>query len=758
MFNRIAVVTLAVCLVTTGFAPAVAATDGPVAQSSPSADATAPAVDGLPSTAVATEDVAGGPTVAQTSDNDTRTITLLTYNDIQTAAAGNENRTLSRMVELIHQRRQATTNPTFVAGAGDQIGPHALSTLEGPTPPIHVLNATNPDADVIGNHEFDYADPEDNFSSIEEVADESTFPWLLANVVRTDNRQVTMPGTENYTIAERGGVRVGYVGLIDEGAANGKTSGLVDDAGYDVLDPATTGERVASRLKSEEDVDVVVALTHTGVPDSRDIANETESIDVIATGDDEILYPPEETNGVIVSEAKARALHVSEINLTVDTTTNDVVAWEGRMLDVTTDVPRNDTAAAIVDTFRGRYGFDEVLADSEVRLDARFDTNYRESSTFGNLATNGFRYVTDADVAATNPGGIRNDRTYGPGEITRGDVKASLPFPNTVVVKRISGAELVAFLNSTTSTTSDFFGAQFGQQTAGITYEMVPHSEANAEGRIRDVYVDGEPIDEDREYTIATNSYQAGDNPVLAAQPVVRNYENLTYAEAAAQYAQNLGTITERDVAPEQLGRTRRVDREVGAANVDFGGTTAVVTFQAPETATAVSGDVYLRNRSAGRIEAEAVALSNGKVTVEFDTEAFNRTADDASGLDVYAEYDDSAEGYTYDGRYANFDHAIMNAEVDESVIEMVDVPEPAANPFAGGVPGVGDAAPTDPDGDSQFEDVDGDGEVTFLDVVALFDALSALEGANARQQDAMDFQADGQVTFLDVVALLDET
>jgi 2',3'-cyclic-nucleotide 2'-phosphodiesterase (5'-nucleotidase family) len=684
-------------------------------------------------------------TVRDAADDD-RTVTLLTYNDVQTAAAGNENRTFSRMAELIHQRRQTVSNPVFVAGAGDQVGPHALSTLESWKPPVHVLNATSPDADVIGNHEFDYADAEDNFSSVEAFSNASTFPWLLSNVVYRQAPNTGLPGTKNYTIVERGNVTVGYIGLIDEGAANGKTSNIVGDAGYEVLDPARTGEAKARMLKEEQGVDVVVALAHTGVPDAKEIANGSPSIDVIATGDDEIRYPPAETNGVLITEAKARALYVSEVNVTVDSSTGEVVSKEGRLIPVTTDVPRNETAERIVEGFRSEYGFNQVVADSEVVLDARFSTNYRESSTFGNLATNGFRYVTDADVAITNPGGIRNDRTYGPGNITRGDIKASLPFPNTVVVKRVNGTQLKELLAYSISTTDAFFGAQAGQQVSGVTYEWVPHASVPVEQRVQDVYVNGKPLDESATYTVATNSFQAGDNYVLSRSPTVRNYANVTYAEAAVRYAQDLGTIEDEDVSPELLGRTRRVDRTDGEATVSTGAQNVTVTFEAPDNATSVTDDVVLRNRSVGRARALDASLSNGNVTATFDATAFNATTRGATDLDVYAEYNDSE----YSPQLDNFEYAVVNAELNVS--------EVSTNPFRSGVPGAGASAPpSDTDGDGKFEDVDGDGSFDFVDVVSfLFVSFEAVNGDDA-QQAALDFDGDGTVDFLDVVTLLFE-
>jgi hypothetical protein len=67
--------------------------------------------------------------------------------------------------------------------------------------------------------------------------------------------------------------------------------------------------------------------------------------------------------------------------------------------------------------------------------------------------------------------------------------------------------------------------------------------------------------------------------------------------------------------------------------------------------------------------------------------------------------------------------------------------------------PTVADAPAMDPDMDGRYEDVDGNGEFTVLDVVTLLDVVRAdgVEGAAT----VFDFNDDGRFTILDVVALL---
>lgn len=69
--------------------------------------------------------------------------------------------------------------------------------------------------------------------------------------------------------------------------------------------------------------------------------------------------------------------------------------------------------------------------------------------------------------------------------------------------------------------------------------------------------------------------------------------------------------------------------------------------------------------------------------------------------------------------------------------------------------PLVGDAPPTDPDGDGLYEDVNGNGEFTIIDVANL---LTEYEGPIVEQYAAaFDFSNDGRISIIDVARLLNE-
>ena len=637
--RRLLIATLVVCLVTATFPAGVA---GQPAETEVST-ATAPTLAD-----------AGAPATNHTNSTNT-TVTLLTYNDIQTAAA--ENGTFPKMVSLVEERRAAHDNPVFVAGAGDEVSPHALSPVSQWRVAVAVTNVVDPDADVIGNHEFDFGLAEvSNFTAASE------YPWLGTNLVNSTTGE-QFGGTANYTVVERDGVRVGFLGVADRGATYGKTNINFSAEGVTVEDYVNDSVATADYLREEENVDVVVVLAHTGVPDAKAIAEADDGdIDVIAVGDDEIYYPPEETSDTIITEAEARAEYLGELNLTVSD--GEVTAWNGRLIDVrNSSVEKNETASRIIEKYRGEVSLDSTVATSEVALDARFATNYHRESNYGNLVTDAMRDRSGAEVAITNAGGIRSNSIYGPGNVTGGDVFNTLPFANTLVTVELNGTELRCVLASQIVTLESETGQQFGeeisQQTSGVQFEWVPHDDVAPEDRVRDLHVNGEPVRPGKTYTVAVNSYIAdGGSGYPLANATRVNETDTLLAELVVDYLEEQGTV-----APEVEGRMDRVDTDLDDRMVwvDREGST-VVRYDAPADFEGLGDEstFYLENGDGERAVAQNVNFDGERIEVQFEDAAVASLADDpgATSLDLYGEYDSSTYEFTY------FDGARLNSDV----------------------------------------------------------------------------------------------
>jgi len=580
--------------------------------------------------------------------NNSTTLTLLTYNDIQTAASNPT--AMGRLVGTIEQRRAAIDNPTVVVGGGDQVSPSSLSPVSNWTVPVEALNELDPAAEVIGNHDLDFG-----FEPVPEFAAASEFPWLLANVEGPNGEHV--PGTEPYRIVERGGVEVGIVGLVDE-AIYGKTAVDFAEAGYEVTDFAAAGDEIATRLKEEEGVDVVVAAAHIGIPESEELAEASDAIDAIVVGDDELVYPPETTSDTVIVEAEARANYVGEINLTV--ADGEVEMANGRLIEVTDEAPVDETAESIVADAREQF-LGQVAGETTVELDSRFSSNYAEDTEWGNVITDAFLARTGADVAVTNAGGIRGDFVIEEGPITYNDVYTSLPFGNTLVTKEMTGTELRQLLESQVTDLTAQFGAQAQLQVSGVTYEFV--DDPAAEAPIRELYVGGEPLDPDATYEVTVNSFMAGwtfeDRYGWNMEDLPTVEEDLTlYGEAVAEYVEDNSPIE-----PTEEDRIRRVTA-AAPGTVATGEETVTLEYQLPETADAVEADSVVIESLDSTATTETLApanvsVSEGTLTVMVEADALTDLATTTDELELYAAYNDTE----LDGQRASYEDSRFNGE-----------------------------------------------------------------------------------------------
>src|SRR5262249_36581067 len=121
----------------------------------------------------------------------------------------------------------------------------------------------------------------------------------------------------------------------------------------------------------------------------------------------------------------------------------------------------------------------------------------------GNLFADAIRAETGADVALMNAGSIRGDRVYPAGPLSRGTLIAMHPFGNVIAVVRVTGRLLLDALANGVSKLPAAAG-QF-PQVSGMTFAVDPN--APPASRVKDVTVNGRPLDPGRTYTLALPDY-----------------------------------------------------------------------------------------------------------------------------------------------------------------------------------------------------------------------------------------------------------
>lgn len=260
---------------------------------------------------------------AAPADKNEITITLLATSDIHGRymawdyAMDDENKSGS-MVQLsaiVKQVREDNPN-TILMDAGDLIQDNSSELFQkmSPHPAMLALNYMGYDAWTLGNHEYDYT-----LNILDSITKQFKGAVLAGNMYSKDGQQ----NYKSYTIVEKGGVKVGIVGMTTPMVAEFKE-------GTDIFNntvfknPSEETKKAIEELKGK--VDVIVGLYHMGLenennhPDTgvRDIATKNPELAAIFAGHMHQLIKSETVNGVLIVEPDKYATNISRVDLTFE--------------------------------------------------------------------------------------------------------------------------------------------------------------------------------------------------------------------------------------------------------------------------------------------------------------------------------------------------------------------------------------------------------------------------------------------------------
>jgi 5'-nucleotidase len=375
---------------------------------------------------------------------------------------------------------EATNRNTLVVSAGDLIGASPLlSALFHDEPTIEAMNMIGLDLNSVGNHEFDEGAAElrrmqrGGCHPTDGCQDGSgfrgaKFRFLAANVADESSGRTIFPP---YAIRRFQGIKVGFIGMTLEGTPDIVSPSGV--AGLDFLDEAETANRFASELRRRHGVRAIVVLLHEGgvqsspggINDCNGISGSivdivertTKAVDLFVTGHTHNAY-----NCVIdgrpVTSASSFGRLVTDLDLTLDRRSKDVVEVAANNLIVTQNVFRAGDITQLIDRYNAIAAPLRDRVIGRISADITRTVDDSQENAAGNL-------IADAQLAATsapdtgaavaafmNPGGVRADFTFaqsgseGDGAVTYGEAFTVQPFGNSLVTLTLTGAQLLDVL------------------------------------------------------------------------------------------------------------------------------------------------------------------------------------------------------------------------------------------------------------------------------------------------------------------------
>jgi len=433
-------------------------------------------------------------------------------------------------VSALKKSYEAAGAKVILLDAGDTLHGLPFANLVQGKSIVEIMNLIGYDAMTPGNHDFNYGT-----DTLIKLSSTMKFPLISANITKKDNGNDFL---KDHFIIEENGVKYGIFGLSTPETAfktNPKNVATIE-----FTNPITAAAKEVEELKAEG-ATVIIALAHLGldkssVYTSEMVAEQVSGIDLMIDGHSHTVLEEGKKAGntLIVSTGD----YIENIGVVMIDSQGDMKADLINGTEFTDTDPEVDHLVAAYSTEQEAL-LSEKVGYSTVYLDGVREHVRAGETNLGDLTADALRYVTGADVAITNGGGIRASIEIG--DITKKDIVTVFPFGNYVVTKYVTGASLLAALEQGASAYPEPLGAFL--QVSGITYTI--DTTKSAGSRIVNPMVNGTALDLTKKYLLASNDFVfvGGDGYTMLADYKVTN-EFGAMEDVITEYLGELGDVT----------------------------------------------------------------------------------------------------------------------------------------------------------------------------------------------------------------------
>ena len=485
----------------------------------------------------------------------TKDIAIIYTNDIH---AGAEDNLGLATVAALKKDTIAEGYDTLLIDSGDLIQGSMFGTISKGKDMINLLDSCGYDIATLGNHDFDFG-----AGNILTLAKEAKCEYVCCNLKDLQTGEYPF---EPYVIKEIGGRRIAFVGIVTPETITASTPVYFkNENGEFIYDfcQGENGSRLYSRVQEvvdkarAEGVDYVIAISHLGSKDSSGVyrascvAENTSGIDVFIDGHSHTVIESEtvrNSNGkdVIITQTGTKLQFIGRLTISKKGEIKTELIGEYNRKDKTVE----ELVGAVKNKFSSKMG--EVIGHTDFALPIYDEGGSRVVRTYetgiGDFVADAYRTVLDADIAIVNGGGVRT--TIDEGDITYEELMNVHPFGNTVAKIKVTGKTLADMLEFSVKNYPKEHGGFL--QVSGISFMvdvtvdsiaevdengmMMPIGEGDR--RVQSILVNGEALDPDKIYTIASTDYillNNGDGYVIDNEGIVK-VDDMTDLDVIVRY------------------------------------------------------------------------------------------------------------------------------------------------------------------------------------------------------------------------------
>lgn len=412
----------------------------------------------------------------------------------------------ANLATLVKQHKLSNPNTLYI-DAGDYFSGPYVSTLTKGKAVINSMNYLGLDAACIGNHEFDHG-----WDNMLEQMGEATFPILNGNIFFEGTDQLVWDNP--YTIIEKGGLRIGVIGLHGKFAFY-DTINFQMTKGIEARDEEEYLRKYINELKPL--TDLIILSIHQGMPGRQSsigmtdvernlykdilLAKNVPGLDIIISGHaHQGTKKAIISNGTIIVSTNAYTTELGKLQIKYDTEKRKIISHSNELITVFDDEILDDADMLREITFWEKE-VDKIASRPVTSSTEKMVRAYGKESNMGNLFADAIEAFDERiDFAVINSGALRQDIV--PGMITKGDLISAFPFPNTVVMTKLQGFQIIKIFNHAAGMTNGIL-----QVSKNVKYSFTPGAQ------VHEIWIKGNLIDNNAVYWVAAPNFvtQGGD-------------------------------------------------------------------------------------------------------------------------------------------------------------------------------------------------------------------------------------------------------
>ena len=475
---------------------------------------------------------------------------------------------------LYREEMKQECNHVLTVDVGDHLQGGTLGAISEGEAIIKIMNEVGFDVVTLGNHEFDYGTDQ-----LEKLGKEISSTYINSNFCFNSNKSTIY---EPYKIVEVGSKKIGFIGVLTP-LTFSKTylvKVMDEETGKPMYD--FRGEELEQHIQKyinelkEKNVNYIILLTHLGMGveqyTSDGLLSKLEGVKAVFDGHTHLVYnekAKDKTNAEIpIAQTGTKLESIGKLIIKTDGKIETEIIKEvpepkningakslnrsksERWVDGKTNTFITDLISGYDNELKIIVGYSEfdLIIKPEDSTDSHSIYCRVQECTVGDLVADAINNLAKGVFAIVNGGGIRNNMKKG--NITRADVIEALPWFNNVVVKKLTGQNILDALEFGVRNYPQASGG-FPQVSSELSFDFDPEIEStvevdkdgvfvkvNGERRVFNVKLNGKAINPESTYEVTLLEFTAsgGDGYSMIGNVEVDREALLTDTDAVTDY------------------------------------------------------------------------------------------------------------------------------------------------------------------------------------------------------------------------------